>query len=70
MVFIPESQLKQGNTCSFIGGYNLEGNTIHLSEKIMMGRRIYEASDWPQFRDAVNAQNSFVDEPVMFRIKN
>jgi hypothetical protein len=70
MVFIPESKVKQGNTCSFLGGYNMEGSAIHLSEKIIMGKRVYEASDWPQFRDAVNAQNSFGDEPVMFRIKN
>ena len=28
-------------------------------------KRIYSASDWPEFRDAVEAQNSFATRPVM-----
>jgi transglutaminase-like putative cysteine protease len=65
----PESKQKPGEVCSFTGGYSLDGNQLVLTEKASFGKRIYDAKDWPQFRDAVNAQISFIEEPVIFSIR-
>lgn len=70
MVNLPESKANPGNVCSFNGGYTLDGNILHLTEKIVLGKRIYDATDWPQYRDAVNSQNYFSEEPVVFRAGN
>lgn len=67
--FMPESKHKPGSVCSFDGGLTLNGNVLHLKEKISLGKRIYDAKDWPGFRDAVNAQESFVDNHVVFEKK-
>jgi hypothetical protein len=65
----PESKEKPGESCSFNGGYTINGNQLTLSEKARYGKRIYDAKDWPQFRDAVNAQLSFIEEPVILQGK-
>jgi hypothetical protein len=67
MVFLPEARTQTGNICSFDGRYNLEGNVLHLTEKVTLGKRIYDAADWPQYRDAVGAQVYCAEEPVIFR---
>lgn len=70
VVYLPESISNPGNVCSFSGGYSLDGNVLHLTEKVVLGKRIYDAADWPEFRDAVSAQNTFSDEPVVFKAIN
>jgi len=41
-----------GTICSFDGGYELKNNILTLNEKATFGKRIYDAKDWPQFREA------------------
>jgi hypothetical protein len=69
-IYLPETKNTSGNVCSFHGGYNWKDRTLMLNEKIILGKRIYDAKDWPEFRDAVISQNSFADDPVVFRIQN
>jgi transglutaminase-like putative cysteine protease len=66
---LPSEQVKTGKICSFDGGYELSGNHLLLNEKISLGKRIYDASDWPEYRAAVMAENYFSDHPVIFQIK-
>jgi hypothetical protein len=70
VISLPEAQKKDGNTCSFNINYMLSGTSLALQTKFILGKRVYEAQDWPAFRDAVNAQNSLADEPVIIQIKN
>jgi len=65
----PGTKKKPGEVCSFEGGYTSGGEQLILSEKAVFGKRIYDAKDWTEFRDAVNAQLSFVEEPVIFQVK-
>jgi hypothetical protein len=69
-IYLPETKTTSGNVCSFQGGYNWKDHTLTLNEKIVLGKRVYDAKDWPEFRDAVISQNSFADDPVVFRIQN
>jgi hypothetical protein len=61
---------KTTGICSFDGGYEFKGSVLTLYEKAVFGKRIYDAKEWPQFRDAVIAQNSFIEEPVILQVNN
>jgi hypothetical protein len=69
-VYLPVVKNTTGDVCSFSGGYDWNDHTLTLNEKIKLGKRIYDTKDWPEFRDAVVSQNSFADDPVVFRIQN
>jgi transglutaminase-like putative cysteine protease len=69
IILLPPDQDKKGGSCSFEGGYSLSGNLLVLSEKIILGKRIYDAADWPGFRDAVGAQKFYADNPIILRIR-
>ena len=65
----PGTKKTTGAICSFDGGYELKGSVLTLNEKAVFSKRIYDAKDWPQFRETVIAQNSFIEEPVIFKTK-
>jgi hypothetical protein len=70
MILVPEDNNLTGSVCSFAGGYRLNGNILTLNEKITLEKRIYDAADWPEFREAVMAQNSYSEQPVIFQVQN
>ena len=69
-VRIPEKAVTQGNAVSFDGGYTLNGNTLTYNVKAVYGKRLYEAADWTEFRQAVEAQNRFAEQPVILGTSN
>lgn len=69
-VRIPERADHKGDVASISAGYTLRGETIDFTEKISLGKRIYEAREWPQFRSVVEEQNRFAEELVVVEIKN
>jgi hypothetical protein len=69
-IYLPEAKNNPGDICSFTGGYDLTGNTLKLNEKTILGKRIYDPKNWPEFRDAVVSQNSFSEDPVVIQIQN
>ncbi|MDR1200610.1 MAG: DUF3857 and transglutaminase domain-containing protein [Tannerellaceae bacterium] len=50
---------KKSGAADFDGSLQQEGTTIKLYQKLALKKRIYDASDWDGFRDAVNAQKSY-----------
>jgi hypothetical protein len=69
-VYLPETKTNTGSVCSFFGGYSWKDNSVILNEKTILGKRIYDPGDWPEFRDAVVSQNFFANDPVVVSIKN
>ncbi len=69
-VRIPEAVDQKGAVASIVAGYSLQGEALDFSEKISLGKRIYEAEEWTQFRAVVEAQNRFADEMVVVELKN
>ena len=69
-IYLPKTKNTTGDFCSFQGGYHWADQKLTLDEKIVLGKRIYDAKDWKEFRDVVVSQNSYVDDPVVFRIQN
>jgi hypothetical protein len=39
---------------------------VTFTENISLGKRIYDASEWPAFRKAVQCQRSYIGSPVIF----
>ena len=69
-IYLPEWKKTSVDICYFAGGYDFSGRVLSLKEKIVLGKRIYDAKDWPEFRDVVSDQNSFAEHPVVFLIQN
>jgi transglutaminase-like putative cysteine protease len=51
----------------FTGGYELDGKKLKFNETISLGKRVYEAEDWPSFRQAVINQNYFADQKIILK---
>ena len=51
---------------SFRGGYQIGYNMVTFSENISLGKRVYEADEWPAFRKAVLYQREYMNNPVVF----
>jgi hypothetical protein len=62
---IPAAIQTEGKSASFNGAYTLNGNTLEYTSRSVFGKRLYEASDWPEFRAAIKAQNEFAEKPVV-----
>ncbi len=57
----------QGVAADFNGSLTQQGNTLEFYNKVVLKKRVYEASDWDSFRAAVEAQKRFVYAPVIVR---
>jgi len=64
-VQVPEKKTMNDGAISFEGGYQLLGSTVTLRENIRLGKRIYEASDWPAYRTAVINQKYYSNTPLI-----
>lgn len=55
----PRTEEKKSDAADFHGTLTQEGNTLQMTQKLALKKRVYEASEWTGFRDAVNAHKSF-----------
>ena len=62
---IPPSVEKTSPAASFSGGYTVTPEAVVFSARSSFGKRVYDPSDWPGFRAAVDAQNRFADQSVL-----
>ena len=65
-VSTPESRQFVTPSISFKGGYKVGYNMVTFTENISLGKRIYEASEWPAYRNAVQSQLYYMDNPVIY----
>ena len=66
---LPERKKVDGKSVTYDGGYTLQGNSLTFEQKASYGKRVYEASDWSDFRNAVMAQQGFSAYELIF-VKN
>ena len=52
---------KFSSAADFEGSLIQRGHKVHMHQKLCLKKRVYEASDWEGFRDAVNMHKSFGD---------
>ena len=65
-VTTPKAQEFVTPSISFKGGYQIGYNMVTFTENISLGKRVYEADEWPAFRNAVINQRAYMDNPVVF----
>lgn len=65
---IPGNIEKGGQAASFSGGYQLNNGTLTFNLKASLGKRIYNAADWPEFRAVVEAQNKYSKQVVVIEL--
>ncbi len=62
---LPENAAISGDAASFRSTMALEGNTLRFSAMHRMEKRVYDPSDWPDFRAALLARTALADSPVI-----
>lgn len=62
---VPNDRRLDEDHVSFKAAYKLENSKVEFNETIRLGKRVYEASDWPAFRQAVSDQKFFMETPVI-----
>ena len=50
---------------SFGCGFQLDGSTLSFGEQVVMGKRVYDASDWMPFRSSALNQQKVAQTPVI-----
>ncbi len=65
LVNAPRAEEQSGDAADFHGTLSQEGNTLQISQQLALKKRVYEASDWNGFKEAVNAHKSFGDYLVI-----
>lgn len=65
-VSTPKAQEFVTPSISFKGGYNVGYNMVTFTETISLGKRIYEADEWPAYRKAVQSQRYYMGNPVVY----
>jgi len=68
-VLVPDSKNGDGSGGSYRGGYKTNGNTLEYHFNAEFPKRIYQASDWPSYRAAVQYQNKLAESPVIVLVK-
>jgi hypothetical protein len=67
-LLLPKEEVTtDGEAASYKGGYTRQGNSIVLNQQIILGKRVYEPSEWPEFRAAVQAQKDLAGKPVILK---
>lgn len=69
VVYLPESKSGDGPGASYRGGYKQEGNVFNFHFNAEFPKRIYEASDWKSYREAVIFQNTLSESVVIVKVK-
>lgn len=69
MVQDAKSLSSEGEVVSASGSIAQEGTKLRAEQKISLGKRVYEASDWAQFRGAVNTFKEMTNGVLVFEKK-
>lgn len=62
---LPKAKQVKDDNVSFDGGYRFVNGKILFHENIRLAKRVYEPSDWPAFRSAVQNQKFYMEKSVI-----
>jgi transglutaminase-like putative cysteine protease len=66
---MPANKNGEGPGASYRGGYKTSGNELTLNFAAEFPKRIYQAADWPSYREAVMYQNQLAESLVIVKVK-
>lgn len=61
LVNAPKADQVQSNAADFNGTLSQEGDKIRFSNTLALKKRVYDVTDWPDFRSAVNTHKTYGD---------
>lgn len=64
-VYNPEQENIDGSAASFEGKYEIGVNEVKLSEKIVIKKRVFDASEWSNYKLVVEGQQKFAKESLI-----
>ena len=70
VVYMPSELKTNGSSASYDGKYILKNNNLEMEEEITLNKRVYENTDWPDFRNAVADQEKLNNEKIIIKIRN
>ena len=56
-----------GDAASFTGNITAKGSTVTVNHKLSLGKRVYEATDWSDFRQAVLGAKDISDKILVVK---
>jgi hypothetical protein len=63
--YLPLSANVSGSGAYAEGLYTANPKEVRMFQRLLFHKRIYEPADWPSFRDAVEWQKKYKNEPVI-----
>jgi hypothetical protein len=71
LYYAPSYDAFADETAAAEGEYSvsLSGKTLRMIQEVVFKKRVYEAEEWPSYRQAVMAQKTFSDEPIILKPK-
>ena len=66
-IYIPESKEITSEYVNYNGGYVINKRNLKFHQTIDLGKRIYQAEEWQDFRNAVINQNNFANENIILK---
>ncbi len=61
----PRSDSMTGGAADFEGSLTSSGRTVALHQRLALKKRVYEAADWDNFREAVDTHKSYGDYIIL-----
>lgn len=65
---IPSKIIYNGQIASFDGGYEIRSKVLIFRARSTLSKRIYQNSEWPEFKSVIEKQNLFSEKPVVIGI--
>ena len=63
----PENINSEGVCAAYNSSYTLKGNMLEFSQEHKMNKRVYEAADWKEFREALLGRKKIANSPVVIK---
>ncbi len=60
-----ENPLSQGECATFAGSLTGMDNTVSIHQEVTLFKRVYEAWEWPEVRQAITAYQSYAQQPLV-----
>ncbi|NOR86021.1 MAG: transglutaminase, partial [Bacteroidales bacterium] len=67
VVSLPSSDDVNSAYINYHGAYELKGKKLTFTQTASYGKRVYEADEWPDFRQAVLNQKNFADQKIILK---
>ncbi len=67
VISLPEAKMLSSEYVGYEGSYEINGKKLVFNQVASYGKRVYEAEEWPKFREAVMNQKYFADQKIILK---